>query len=405
MIRLTEKHKKWLRNRALNQIKRTRRSRIKQIGASGRRRQYHTSSVQIWQGGKFEQAHCTRAPSAAPSPLCFEKNPDDTTAFYATLRQNFFSRFDPKRTKFVVRKTPKSVPRIPGYIDFSAIEEISTAAAVIMTADYDRLKQLVGETPPAVDIFQWNGNVLTRLYQLGFFNILGHMPEVEERLIEDGPTLTMRIFRAKKADDLSPIGDALQSLGDFLLQGTSGDKKDFEPTIVNAVTAISEAITNVTQHAYPSDHDYEFKHIGSFWVAATADRETNCLTVVIYDQGATIPVTYPRLKRGEKVLRYLRRAISGADEVDYRYDGTYIRAAMRYGGSRTDEPYRGKGFPQMLELLQSTGLGKITIRSRRGWCTRETNGRYRSNFVDSSLGGTLIEWTVELPAISGLEGQ
>ncbi len=116
-----------------------------------------------------------------------------------------------------------------------------------------------------------------------------------------------------------------------MTSSTGVNPEILEETLIKVLTTISEAITNVTQHAYPLDHSYEYKHIDRFWVAVTANRDQKNLTVVIYDQGATIPITYPRLERTEKVKRFLRRAISIKPECDYQYDGTYIRAAMRFG--------------------------------------------------------------------------
>ena len=293
---------------------------------------------------------------------------------------------------FVHRKTPKGIARISGYADFSTLHEISLGAAVVLTADYSRMSNLIGQVPPTVDLHKWQDSVVTKLYQLGFFSLLGHVPNIE-KLIEDGPTLTMSIVCGKNADELITVDESLKVLGDFL---RSSEEQDIDPTIVKVLTTISEAITNVTQHAYKYDHDYEYRHIDSFWVAATADKRSKTLTVVVYDQGATIPVTYPRLDLKGKAIRFLRTAINGTPDFVYRHDGTYIRAAMRYGGSRTDETFRGKGLPQMFELMQTIGSGHMSIRSRGGWCTRNSAGRMKQGYAQDSIGGTLVEWTIEL---------
>ena len=303
-----------------------------------------------------------------------------------------------------MRKGPNSTPRISSYFDFSKIREISTSAAVVLTAEYSRLSTLTKQTPPTVDLENWNDQVVLRLFQLGYFSLLGHIPDIEDRVVENGSTLTMRILCAKNADELNVVDSSLQDLGRFLLGNDDGRIELFDEAIVKTLTTISEAITNVTQHAYPQGHDYEFPHVESFWVAATADRELGTLTVVVYDQGASIPVTYPRMNLAENIKRFLRRAIRGGSEIDYENDGTYVRAAMRYGGSRTDKPYRGKGFPQMIELLKSIGGGSLSIRSRGGWCIRQPNGRVRSGYLHSSIGGTLVEWTVDLPSSGRLKG-
>lgn len=403
--KLTQNRKRWFRSRARNEARRRirRRARVTSFHGQGVGRQYHAMPIEIWQGGEFEQAICTRPPTDPPQLLCFSDNPDKTTGFFSQVRTGFFDGFKRGSRGFLHKKTCNSTPRIAGYIDFSKLEYISIGAALVMTADYERLKIITGDVPPAVDLRTWNKTVLTTLYQLGFFNILGHLPPIEDRLIANGPTLTMKIASAKNADDLAVIDSSLQSLVDFLV-GDEPEKRDIlNSAMVSVLTTISEAITNVTQHAYPNDHQYEFEHVNRFWVSATAENNNHQLTVVIYDQGATIPVTYPRLSRSKKIQRFLRRAIRLSREFDYQDDGTYIRAALRFGGSRTDKPHRGKGFPQMQKLLENLGEGNLNVRSRGGWCNRGPNGRIYSGASRESLGGTLVEWTVDLSSILGLE--
>lgn len=305
---------------------------------------------------------------------------------------------------FVSRKTPQSTARVPGYHDFAKLDGISTAAAVVLAADYERLKERIGQVPPTINLHKWNPSVFKTLFQLGFFDILGHTEGIERELVEDGPTLTMPIVSARNADGLASIDAAFRELGAFIVGRDVDPGRDVSDQLIDILTAMSEGITNVTQHAYPEDHTYDYPQIGKYWVAATAHRDNGTLTVVLYDQGATIPVTYPRITRTEAVMKYLRRALSSQRVFDYENDGTYIRAALRYGGSRTDKPYRGKGFPQMISLLKSMKLGRMSVRSRGGWCVRTPSGRFASGYVGNSLGGTLVEWTVELAPLAASEG-
>ncbi len=383
---------KWLRVRAWNQRKRERLKTKKYILTAKTKKQYHATIVQLWQGGKSEAAISTQKPRPTPNVLCFNENTDQTVSFFADLRKLMFSGLANGGGGFVYRKKPNGIARIPGYVDFSMLHDISLGAAVVLTADYNRLSNFIGEVPPTVDLHNWQASVVTRLNQLGFFSLLGHVPSTD-KLIEDGPTLTMRIVQGTNADELQTVDKSLQVLGKFL---RLGNERSLDPTIVRVLTTISEAITNVTQHAYTGAHVYEYRHINSFWVAATADRQSNTLTVVVYDQGATIPVTYPRLNLTARAIRFLRSAIKGKQEFAHQHDGTYIRAAMRYGGSRTDETFRGKGLPQMFKLMKTIGSGQMSIRSRGGWCVQNSVGRMTQGYADKSIGGTFVEWTFEL---------
>jgi anti-sigma regulatory factor (Ser/Thr protein kinase) len=303
------------------------------------------------------------------------------------------------KAKLLRRVKAGRLAQIPTYFDFSYPTEISTNAAVVLAAEYERMRMTLSEVPYTVDLHKWNNGVFRKLYQIGFFEIVGITPRRPDVLIDEGETRTMQIVSMENADDLAAVDQALQRLGDFMAPSHGIP----EQVIIDLLTGLSEAMSNVTNHAYPDDYTPEYPHVGRLWVAATADRQNKSLTVVVYDQGITIPVTYPRIGRQQRVLNYLQRALRQTDEFDFQNDGTYIRAAMKYGGSRTDKEYRGKGLPQMIDALTRVGRGRMTVISRGGWCRREDNGRFRSGAVPYSLGGTLIEWEVELSAFSTVD--
>lgn len=346
--------------------------------------------VQIWQGGDPEWAISVRPPNRPPERLCFSERLEECISFFELHRTSARIAVQ-EGTGFVQRRRRARLPRLVGYYDFSKLRYISTAAAVVLTAEYERLAKLHREVPPTVELDRWTDDVFRKLYQLGFFEIVGHVPQRPAVLAANEATMTMQIVSMKNADDLALVDRSLQQLGEFL----NPSRRIPEKVIIDLLTGLSEAISNVTHHAYTDDYDDALPHIGSLWISATADRNENSLTVVAYDQGVTIPFTYPRIARAERVGRFLARALRRQSEHPYVNDGTYIRAAMKYGGSRTDQKHRGRGLPQMMDVLSETGAGKMTVYSRGGWCRRDANGRLTSGAVSSSIGGTLIEWTLE----------
>lgn len=336
-------------------------------------------------------------PIAPPINLCFKDNLAESMQFFGRTRMSAEEAMKRGPKGFVYRgRNGDHPPRIAGYFDFTKIEHISTAAAVILAAEYERMSRLYSEVPPTVDLDTWSEGVFRKLYQLGFFEIVGLTPQREDFVSEAGQTRTMRIVSTRNADDLVKVDLALQSLGRFL----NPERNIPEAYVIDFLTGLSEAISNVTNHAYPEDWESPIPHIGHLWVAATADRRNNSLTIVVYDQGATIPFTYPRINRMDRVLRYLSRTLRSQREFDFEDDGTYIRAAMRYGGSRTDQKHRGKGLPQMLDIVDKFGRAEMSVFSRGGWCRRSSNGRFTSGAVPYSVGGTLVEWVVELPQVA-----
>lgn len=345
--------------------------------------------VEIWQGGESEQAVSKYPPHIPPAKLCLESNQSETLRYLSGIR-NHGNRVITGQEKYVKRKLGKK-PLIKSYTDFSRLDHISTAVAVVLTAEYDRIAKSNKETPPTVNLRDWNDTVLIKLFELGFFDVLGHMPARAKNIVSDDITKTMQIIRAQSNDDLGRVDESLLELSDFL------DLPDDVDIVVDLNSAISEAISNMSHHAYPDEFPLPYPHLRSLWVSATANREKNSLTVVAYDQGATIPVTYPRIQRWERVTRFLRRTVSRSPSFEFEHDGTYIRAAMRYGGSRTEQAHRGKGLPQMLDVLKRVGTGRMKVYSRGGWCERQANGKLNSGATEFSIGGTLIEWNLELP--------
>ncbi|WP_143849661.1 hypothetical protein [Octadecabacter ascidiaceicola] len=394
------KRRRWFELRATNQIKRVTRKngqsepqeRMPNGAVEQRRRgNYHNSIVSIWQGGVEETAVCRQQPRAAPENLCFKTNRVETISFFDKIRKSFSRSISKKKGGFVYRRTANSIPKISGYFDFSKIEKISMASAVVLAADYERLKHFLNEVPPTINLRRWNPVVVTKLNQMGFFNILGHQPD-ENLLIQDGDFLLMRILRSVNSANLSQVDDALMELGAFV----SDDESAIDEKVTHTLSIVSEVMANVTQHAYRNEVDFTYNHLSSFWVSAEANRAEKTLRIVLYDQGATIPVTYPILDRTKRVTRFLERVLRRAPKFDYEDDGTYIRAALRYGGSRTDLDYRGKGFPQMIQLLGTLGGGELMVLSRGGWCARASNGKVTSGSYPCSIGGTLVEWKIEL---------
>lgn len=389
MQKLTTRRKRWLIMRAIDQARRCHRTRpINPLVGANRG---HVETVDIWQGGEVEKAICHSKPVFPPSPLCFDKNPAETLRYLDALRRHSFARRGKKG--FVYRpKRARAMPRIRSYASFEQLEEISTAAAVVMAADYERLSIKAKEIPPTINLDRWHPAVFRKLFQIGFFEIVGLSAAAESITLQDGDTMTMPIISGQNADDLIRVDEGLKKLAEFL--GLAGGFPD--EVGIPFLTAISEALANVTNHAYAPQFQTELPHVGRFWISASADRSNHSLTIVVYDQGSTIPYTYPRIGRLPQVARFLRTALRRQERHPYENDGVYVRAALRYGGSRTDHAHRGKGFPQMLQALDKVGAGTVKIRSRGGWSVRYPTKRVVSGSEEHSIGGTLVEWNIEL---------
>ena len=262
-----------------------------------------------------------------------------------------------------------------------------------MAAEYDRAAQLIGSTPPTINIDKWNREVLSKLFQLGFFDILGITDNVRGLYHDDGVVKTMRIARGTNTSDLQRTSESLVTLSKFV----DADGPMTEEVVLALNSALSEAMANVARHAYPRDFDFELAHVNAWWVTAFADRSSRRLTVVVYDQGASIPVTIPQKPWMHAVQQYIRQNLLVENEFEYQNDATYIEGAMRRGRTQTQEKGRGEGLPQMKELVDICGGGSLTIWSRGGVCEYAPETELKKGTYEFSVGGTLIEWVMDLP--------
>ena len=388
MKKLTPTFEKWLRNRRRRQSGQLRRK---------KNRVPKAHIVQAWYGGEIENVVSENLPKVPPSILCFEKNSAETLRFLDGWRNSFRSiKPSEAHKKFEWFKAPKSggsKRRITSYSDFSQISELSASAALILTAEYDRVAHLIGDVPPTINLDEWDTTVFRSLFEIGFFEVLKLSQDVADQYVTSGDVKTMRIVSGSNASELALASSGIQSLSAFIDE-ESPISEDVEVALNNA---LSEAMINVSKHAYPDDHEFRYRHIDKWWVTASADRVKRVLTIVIYDQGASIPVTFPKKTLSKSVLDYLTSALRLSPEFEFENDGAYIEGAMMPGKSQTGQSFRGLGLPEMKDLVDICGDGSLRIFSRGGECYYRAGDRLERHSRQESAGGTLIEWKLFLP--------
>lgn len=389
MRRVTARMKVWFRRRAISQAKkknvRTDSNRIKDIG----------HEVTLWTGNGVVQARSKKDAIAPPEILCFRTNTEETLEFLVRFRGRSTARFTGigSRQGGWVHYPKRGMPTLDGYADYAKIKYLSTAAAVVIAADYDRLAQLLGSAPPTINLDEWSDALFMKLFEIGFFEIVGLTAKVEDRYSDNDTSRTMRILSGTNAAGLESAATALLELSSHFLQN-----RVLSEEVISALnSALSEAMSNVAKHAYPGDHVFALKHVSKWWVTAEVDRSNGTLTVVIYDQGASIPVTFPKRPLTQKVQDYFSRTLKGAKRFENENDGTYVAAAMIPGNTQTGLSFRGYGIPQMKALVDICKGGRLTIFSRGGCCEYEYGRDVSSKSYPQSIGGTLVEWVVQLP--------
>jgi len=395
MKKLSVRYWKWLRFRARKSLRRKKLSIKAESGSRARiiRGAHH---VTAWLGDVEEEVVSRRAPAVPPAELCVHSNPAETLSLLGRLRNSLQLKNAlnyPERYLWLRNaKTPRGLRSIPSYIDFSVIKRMSPAAALVVTAEYHRAAEIIGSAPPAIDLHRWGNGAFIPLFRLGFFEAIGHLEYGGEALNQYDEIKYLKAVSGKNGADLPRISLSLMELAGFLENGEPD-----RTTRVELNNAIGEAIVNVARWAYPDDHQFDFPHLSNFWVTGAADRRNNSFTVVIYDQGITIPVSYPRKALKQAAMDYLKSLLSVDTKFAFQDDSAYIDCAMKFGNSQSDQVHRGQGLPQMRELIDVVQGGALTICSRGGlWHYEYGKPIVRSSYPDS-VGGTLIEWKLFLP--------
>jgi hypothetical protein len=260
---------------------------------------------------------------------------------------------------------------------FDELKFISPAAALVLASEVDKWNQLVQGRLRA-DVDSWDPPIRRLLSQMGYFDLLGL-----SRPVLSGTESTVSFLKFRRGG--SGESDSGKMAKDLRI--------DVEKIVGKGISrhhlfeGLSEAITNVIQHAYPPS----MSSIGKqWWLSASFDRNRRNLHVMFYDQGVGIPNTLPTSHLFESMKALFSRWS----------DSEKIQAAMEYGRSSVGEPQRGKGLQNLLEFARVYDEGRLSIYSRNGLYRVEHT---RDNKIETikrdhkrSIGGTLIEWSVKL---------
>lgn len=304
---------------------------------------------------------------------------------------NFSSNYD--HTMIAIRtirlltgkhKYPSHIYKL-GFVDFSKIRYISASAALVLTAELSKWDEsLRKRLRPKVKT--WDKKILSQFDELGFFDLFENKDSFElekEKNVSD--IKFVRYMKGHMEDDEATLllkSEIKRIVGSDLNQWTF------------LYSGLSEAITNVVQHAYPDG--YGFTESDKKWyLTASYDNKSKMIKVVFYDQGVTIPGSLPSSTKKEKILEYLSFIPIG----DRKRDEFILKAAVEIRRSSTGERDRGKGLHDLLEFIKHRGEGYLSIMSRKGlYKYSETNHapEVKTQSFKLEVCGTLIIWSTKL---------
>lgn len=274
-------------------------------------------------------------------------------------------------------------------LDFAKVERIRPTALLLLLAELHRCR-LVYSTQRVTGMYPPNAAVERMLEATGFFRLIN----VRHR--GDEPERTFPLEHIHFISDKTMEGDRIRGLREKLFGGHV-----IMPELARSALyrSVSEAITNVCQHAYPPGHALEHPGRNRWWLAGTVNRLRKDLTITFCDLGVGIPSTLPKLYPWE-VIRAILAVLPGVKPND----GDMIRAAMTLGRSATHETNRGKGLNDLRKFVDIAGAGELVIFSNRGSYRYGANGEEQVVNYDRSIGGTLIKWTVPMARVTDWKG-
>jgi hypothetical protein len=278
------------------------------------------------------------------------------------------------------------------YLAFEQVKRITPAAALVIAAEYERVRLRSGSRSFVANAERWDGSVFEILREIGFFEIVGFAGSVEEPDMKaDVLTLPMR-----SGDTADPV--QITDLVEKLKQLYPNPDESSEEGLVHLYGAMVEAMGNVRNHAYPDSFvGNDRKAVRRWWMTGAVERANRRTTAVVYDRGVTIPVSLPTWEKAPGYLRRLARMVGALPAADdTRFDGQAIAAAVEEAVSSTGEGHRGTGLAQMRDFVGQCREGRLRIMSRCGEVIFRPGRDPDVRTYDVPMRGTLVEWSVLL---------
>lgn len=269
-------------------------------------------------------------------------------------------------------------------VKFDYLKSVSTSASLVLTAELSKWDDTIRNNL-IPEIKNWSPDILVNFNELGFFDLFKNKPSNISQL-ESNASHNRRIVKYTKGR----CGDDEQTR--VLKENITKIIGDEIKKWMFLHSGLSEAIVNVSHHAYPKE--YGFSEIDKNWYYTASYNTTKKeLKVVFYDQGIGIPKSLPVSDLWEKVLEFL----SILPIADRKKDEVLLKAAVELDRTRTEDSDRGKGLQDLMEFIRQRGDGYLSILSLKGLFKLQIkNGieSIKSERFDYPIQGTLIIWCV-----------
>lgn len=305
-----------------------------------------------------------------PETMCLDTNYDETVQFVREIRMLALAQRRPVR------------------LVFDGAKVIKASALLLLLAEMHRCRTARG--PHLVTgTYPRNQKLERMLCAMGFFDILSVKNRIAVK--QSYPMSYIKFATARRLKEHQARQLRADLLGDKILMDVKARKK--------LQRAITEAMLNAIQHAYPEGSSKSNPGRNRWWLTGTYNRKTKDLTITFCDLGVGIPATVTKLY----VVEHIRALFSLLPGIQVS-DGQMIMAAMTLGRTRTGNQGRGKGLNDLRKFIDQAGDGELKIFSKKGSYTYAAGGAERYDNYQHSIGGTLIKWRVPIANVTNWSG-
>jgi hypothetical protein len=330
-------------------------------------------------------------------------------SFKTILAPTTFRLFEPRNRSGVIRfiEELKAVilkDQINALIDFRQTKSFHADGALLFLAELDRIMRYTIPRPLIRCLSPRNRKASQVLAQIGVYRLLRSKTKAPSK---EPDVVNWRVAHGVLAEG----GVYDEVLGAF-------DGRIADPLRSKLFNGLTEAMTNVIQHAYltPRKDGFPTIRTNKDWWMFSQERD-GILSVVFCDLGIGIPNSLPVQNPGlmSSIAGLLRgRGVRATDNQIIRSvvryslsrflrtvrEGAHASSSPKVVSSRMGEPHRGRGLGQIAAVTHNYDTGSVAVFSNFGVYAR-TGKKEQDRLYRESIYATLISWRFPLMEGSG----
>jgi len=264
-------------------------------------------------------------------------------------------------------------------IELKSVQSLDLDGALVLVAEYARNCKN-NNYRPLINDEEWVPEVRNLLEQLGFYEFVQATERSGHPAVPESAGRQFVRFASGSEVKGAQATALIETLE--LAAGSTPKRQAIYAGLV-------EAMMNVINHAYRDRRPTVYPALENWWIAGSFDAATQELEFIVYDQGIGIPASIPG---DQHYFDFIARLLKGAEDADM------IEAAIELGRTSTDMPERGNGLWTICQVAEELDGSMVRILSGRGEVTYSSRGEVRKKAFSNPFCGTLVQWTLKLPA-------